>query len=181
MKRRSILVSLLVICISWVMLLGCASTPPVPSDEEMWSNFVGTWVNTEYGYTLSTVLEKTLRQKRVLKADFVGEDWLKIEDSERAIEFKITPREFWTDENGDTYFLLWWDETYPRQGTGTHILGGPALFRVSGSGTILECNYYYGVNPGARENQIELAYKVLKIDPEVNLTTPQYYCIYYRE
>ena len=121
------------------------------------------------------------RQRRVLGADLAGVDWLKIDDSERAVEFMITPKEFWADENGDTYCLLWWDESYLGRDSGGHVIGGPALFGVSSSGTILECNYNYGVNPDSGEKHIELAFKVLKIDPEANSETSLYYCIYYRE
>ena len=52
-RKRSILGSLLITGICAAMLSGCASTPTVPSDEEMWSKFVGTWVNAEYGYEMN--------------------------------------------------------------------------------------------------------------------------------
>jgi hypothetical protein len=176
-KKWTILVSIIVFGISTAML---SSEPQEVSDEEMWSRFVGEWVNTEYGYNRAKSMVYTnYNQKRVFDADMVGKEWKTIDDSERNAEYKITPREFWIDENGVTSCLLWWDGIFPE--TGSYLVfAGPALFKVSSLGTVLECYYMYGARENSSDSMKEMAFKILKADPERSIQNTGAYLIYSR-
>ena len=187
MKHRSILVSLLVICISLVMLSGCASTPRVLSDEEMWSKFVGEWINLERVGGAIPCLDRVYfyeNQKSVFTANFVGEEWDKVDDSQPVTKSLVTPRKFWIDEDGNTYCQLLWKYTSPPGYASGLVASSAALFVVSKSGTTLEYNRVFGLN---LDDERAVAFAFDKILTQINTEIESLmqcsgrYYIYYRE
>ena len=145
------------------------------------------WINLERDGGNNPCLDRVYfyeNQKSVFAANLVGEEWDKVDDSQPVTKFRVTPRKFWIDEDGNTCCQLLWEYTYPPGYTSGLLGQSAALFAVSKSGTTLEYNRVFGVN-WDDERAVEFVFdKILtQINTEIEslMECSGRYYIFYRE
>jgi len=109
---------------------GCVRSRRV-SDEEAYQRFVGTFVNTTYPGTLSH------SQVSVIRADYIGEDWLFPDSARPDGQWKIKVKRTWVDRAGNTYCQFY--SSYFAGYYADLKRTSRALMRVDQAGKVWEC------------------------------------------
>lgn len=156
-KKKWVLFASTVFVVCALVVLGGMGGKQPLSEEEAYQRFVGTFVNTEYPGTLSH------SQVKVIRPDFVGEDWLLPDSTKPDGQWTIKVKKTWVDREGSTYVRFF-----------RHYLTGDycnslALMRVDKAGKVWECF-------SAEGNEEETA----RYPENLIKGAPEYY-IYYRK
>ena len=166
MKKGVLVLTAVLLVAAGVTVAVGASTQELLTEETAWSRFTGTWENPSYAGSQPYV------QKLVIRTELIGEDWLSLDSPQPDGTWIVTPKKFWTDAAGNTWFQFFFRYKEGITASGVPTGTGRALLKVDRSGTTLELTSKAGAEGGEYPE---------KMDPDASPLHATWYFIYRRK
>lgn len=162
MKKKAFALLTAAFAVCSLIVLSAGAGQETIDVEDAYGKIVGEWVNMKY----PGVTPQSEPQKIVIRPDHTGEDWRTASDPARDAAWDLGLKKAWKDWKGSIYIQFYYRYTE------RYSWSGPALFRLSRNGRVLEQMDRPGLETGVYPE---------KINPKARSDEGDWYSVYYRQ